>query len=193
MEEPETEVRNGVAAAAVEPVETILWTNDRDRLLGDKRANFVPFTFRYPASWRVVEDGSGETPNFVKVEHAAGNGITIENFAVGWYAGAGADEIAAAIEPQFAASFPNYARVADETTLIAGTASRGFRFQAVVEAEGRAITFWGRVLARPVEPARGILLVMFASELAPGIEGPGDLGRKGELPVILDSFRVGGE
>lgn len=173
--------------------ETVGWTNDRSRLSGDKLANFTPFTFRYPTSWTVLEDGSGETPNFVKIERASESGITVENFAVGWYAGAGPDDVIAMIEPQFASSFPNYDKVADETTLIAGATSKGFRFQAVVETPGGPVTFWGRALARPVEPTRGILLVMFASQLAPGVENAGDIGRKGELPVILESFRIGEE
>ncbi len=169
------------------------WTNDPTGLVGEKAANFMPFTFRYPATWRVVEDGTqpdGESPNFVKVENATPDGITVENFAVGWYSGTGAAEVIGMIEPQFAASFPNYAKVGDRTWTIDGIDSPGILFQARVDTPGGPVPFFGRVIAVPVDPTKGLMIVLFASDRAEGVTGPEDVGEEGEMPVILESFDI---
>jgi len=172
---------------------TLTWTNDLSRLSGDKAANFVPFTFDYPAHWRVVEDGTqpdSESPNFVKVEHATDDQITIENFAVGWYSGAAAADVMTVLEPQFAGSFPNYQRLGDQTAAVDGITSSGFLFQARIDTASGPVAFYGRALAVPVSATNGILLIMFASDLAEGVEGPEGVGEQGELPVILESFDI---
>lgn len=173
--------------------DTRTWTNDQNRLAGDKAANFVAFTFEYPADWRVIEDGTqpdNTSPNFVKVERATDDQITIENFAVGWYSGAGASDVMAMLEPQFAGSFPNYQKVADQTSSIDGVESPGFLFQARIDTAGGPVQFYGRALAVPVSDTKGILIIMFASDLAEGVDGPEDVGEEGQMPVIVESFDI---
>lgn len=173
--------------------ETRTWRNDPSVLAGQKAANYVPFTFDYPAGWSVVEDGTqpdSDSPNFVKVENATADNITIENFAVGWYSGTGAEEVIAMIEPQFAASFPNYVKVGDRTWTVDGISSPGFVFQARVEAPSGPVQFYGRALTVPVDATRGLVIVLFASNLAEGVEGPEDVGEEGQMPVILESFEI---
>lgn len=173
--------------------ETLTWTNDQSRLSGDKAANFVPFRFEYPADWRVIEDGTqpdNASPNFVKVERATDDQITIENFAVGWYSGAGASDVMTMLEPQFAGSFPNYEKVSDQTSRIDGIESPGFLFQARIETAGGPVQFYGRALAVPVSDTNGILIIMFASDLAEGVDGPEDVGEEGQMPVIVESFDI---
>ena len=173
--------------------DTLTWTNDQSRLAGDKAANFVAFTFEYPADWRVIEDGTqpdNTSPNFVKVERATDDQITIENFAVGWYSGAGASDVMAMLEPQFAGSFPNYQKVADQTSSIDGVESPGFLFQARIDTAGGPVQFYGRALAVPVSDTKGILIIMFASDLAEGVDGPEDVGEEGQMPVIVESFDI---
>jgi hypothetical protein len=197
--EPAADTAQAPAAAATDddaaPAAdgTRTWTNDPARLVDQKAANFIPFTFRYPGSWRVVEDGSqmdAESPNFVKVENSTSDNITIENFAVGWYAGTGAAEVIALIEPQFASSFPNYAKVGDRTWTIDGIESPGILFQARVDAPGGPVPFFGRIMAVPVDASRGLMIVLFASDRADGVTGPEDVGEEGEMPVILESFDI---
>ena len=47
------------------------------------------------------------------------------------------------------------------------------------------------ILPPPAGQKRGVALVMIASDRAPGLSGPEDVGEQGELPVILESFRFG--
>lgn len=173
--------------------ETLTWTNDLSRLSGDKATNFVPFQFDYPADWQVVEDGTqpdSDSPNFVKVERMTDAQVTIENFAVGWYGGTGANEIIGMLEPQFAGSFPNYAKVADQTSTVDGITSPGFLFQARVDTPSGPTQFYGRAVVVPVQPTRGVVLIMFASDLAPGVDGAEDVGNVGQMPLILESFDI---
>jgi hypothetical protein len=130
--------REGEAAAA----RTLTWTNDRSRLSGDKLTNFVPFTFQYPADWQVLEDGTADSPNFVKVESMTADRVTIENFAVGWYSGVRADQVAGILEPQFSQSFPNYRRLSEETHQVDGFTSPGFTFEVTVDVPTGPATFW---------------------------------------------------
>jgi hypothetical protein len=37
----------------------------------------------------------------------------------------------------------------------------------------------------------GVTIIMLATSLAAGVTGPEDVGVKGELPLILESFRFG--
>jgi hypothetical protein len=53
---------------------------------------------------------------------------------------------------------------------------------------------WGRVIFLPTgneEQTAGATLIMLATSLAPELSGIEDVGQKGEMPVILDSFRFG--
>jgi hypothetical protein len=171
-------------------VESRTWTNDRSRLSGDKLTNFVPFTFEYPADWQILEDGTGDSPNFVKVESMTADQVTIENFAVGWYAGVSADQVAQILEPQFSQAFPNYRRLAEESHHVDEIPSPGFTFEVVADIPQGPTTFWGRTIAVPVAEDRGIILVMFASDQAAGVDSAADVGAAGNLDAILDSFDV---
>ncbi len=64
---------------------TITYHNSSEQFTGQLADNYVDFSFDYPNSWkRDLEAGKGSSGTFVKVEKAASNGFTIENFAVNW-------------------------------------------------------------------------------------------------------------
>ena len=51
---------------------------------------------------------------------------------------------------------------------------------------------WGRIVLLPGTGARkGATLLMLASSASSDVHGVEDLGEKGELPIILNSFRLG--
>ena len=68
-----------------------------------------------------------------------------------------------------------------------------FRFVSLSkETEKGDIQVWGRVVFLPTGVAgqtTGATLIMLATSLAPELTGIDDVGGKGEMPVILDSFR----
>ena len=139
--------------------------------------------------------------NFVRVERKLvdddGGNFTQENFAVGWVSATGTavdkklmPQLATQFNAQFASQFPNYKKVSEGETKIGPYEGYEFRFTA----EKNNVEFWGRVamLPPPAGQKKGVALVMIASDRAPELSGVGDVGEKGELPVILESFRFGG-
>ncbi len=189
-------------APASRPTGTQQYVNTRAGRTGDLAKNYVDFSFYYPENWAIDDDPD---PNFVRVERKlededAGN-FTLENFAVGWVSASGTaldkqlmPKLAAQFNDQFSKQFPNYRKVSEGATKIGAYEGYEFKFTAKKEGTPRGdITLYGRVVALP-PPAgqtKGVALVMLTTNLAPEIESVDDVGVKGELPVILDSFRFG--
>ena len=172
------------------------YVNSREGRTGSLAQNFVDFSFNYPDNWEMDDNPA---PNFVRVERKMtdddGN-FTQENFAVGWVSATGTavdkqllPQLATQFNTQFAAQFPNYKKVSEGETKIGQYDGYEFRFTA----EKNNVNFWGRVamLPPPSGQKKGVALVMIASDRATELSGVEDVGEKGELPVILESFRFG--
>ncbi|HKP71529.1 MAG TPA: hypothetical protein VJT82_01245 [Pyrinomonadaceae bacterium] len=189
--------QNTNVSAPSRAANTKQYVNTREGRSGKLADNFVDFSFYYPESWEI--DDSPE-PNFVRVERKLvdddGGNFTQENFAVGWVSATGTaldkqllPKLAAQFNQQFSAQFPNYKKVSEGETRIGPYEGYEFRFTA----NKNDVDFWGRVamLPPPAGQTKGVALVMIASDRAPELSGVEDVGEKGELPVILDSFRFG--
>ena len=120
-----------------------------------------------------------------------------ERLVIGWYQSNGTVQLDRAIFPnrveyfnnQYSKSYPNYQKVSEGETTINGIPGYEFTFKS---SQGN-LNIWGRMIFLPVgdESARnGIALVMLASSAAPEVKSLNDLGQKGELPVILKTFRL---
>ena len=69
-----------------------------------------------------------------------------------------------------------------------------FRFTSLSRDTAKGdIKLWGRVIFLPPQDGgkSGVTLLMLATSLAPELESVADVGEKGELPMILESFRFG--
>lgn len=184
------------------PPPTARYESRLEDLEGDWSPDFVPFSFDYPVSWeRDPKAGKSDRQNFVKVERKLvedGKPFTLENFAVGHFRAEGKDsaeaalpKVARALDAQFAAALPGYRQVSERPVTLAGIRGDDLRFEGKVEGTPKGdLSLWGRVIILPTSADRGISLIMLASSLAPAVTGPADVGEKGELPVILNSFRV---
>jgi hypothetical protein len=190
--------QNSNVAPATQGANTKQYVNTRQGRTGSLSENFVDFSFYYPDNWEIDPNPA---PNFVRVERKItgdeGN-FTQENFAVGWVSATGTaldkqllPQLAKQFNTQFAAQFPNYKKVSEGETKIGAYEGYEFRFTA----EKNNVEFWGRVamLPPPSGQKKGVALVMIASDRAPELTGVEDVGVKGELPVILESFRFGGD
>jgi hypothetical protein len=189
--------QNDNAPRATQAANTKQYVNSREGRSGKLSENFVDFSFYYPNNWEIDDDPA---PNFVRVERKLvdddGGNFTQENFAVGWVSATGTaldkqllPKLAAQFNTQFAAQFPNYKKVSEGETKIGPYEGYEFRFTA----NKNNVNFWGRVamLPPPSGQTKGVALVMIASDRAPELTGVEDVGEKGELPVILESFRFG--
>lgn len=182
-------------------VPTATYVNTPEGLTGDLAANFVPFSFEYPTTWEVVETGREPgASNFVKVEKQVEEGFTAENFAVGYLTlppGAENDRevlrpLLEALRGQFAQSFPNFQAIGTGPAVLGGREGLYLTFSSRVEGTPRGdVDLWGRVFLIPVGGGRGVAVVMMGTPVGTELSGPADLGQKGELPVVINSFRFG--
>ena len=174
------------------------YVNTRVGRTGDLAENYVDFSFYYPEDWQIVPN---QTKNFVKVERKDEDETTLENFAVGWISLPGTSldkqllpQLAEQVGTQFAQSFTDFEKVSEGETRIGPYEGYEIKFTAKLKRGAHdQVDIYGRVALVPPPDGgkQGVALVMLATDRAPEIGGVDDVGVKGEMPVILDSFRFG--
>jgi hypothetical protein len=176
------------------PAGTTRYSNSSEKFSGDLQNNYVDFSFDYPPAWkRDTDAGKGKSPNFVKIENATADEITLENFAVGYFSGQGdlMPELANQMSKQFSRGFPEYKKVSEGATKIGSYEGYEFRFTAHAEDTPKGgLDLWGRTVLLPGSNERkGAVLTMIATSASEKIHNVNDVGEKGDLPIILNSFR----
>lgn len=181
--------------------------NSKDNLEGKLAEHYVDFSFYYPESWQSdPKAGVAGASNFAKVqktlEDESGNYL-IESATVSWYTSNGTFESdlpefpdrAKNFSSQIAGSFPGYEKVSEGVTQVNSLKGYEFRFQGVFQKTGKGdLPYWGRTIFLPagVEGGKsGVVIVMLTTSLANEVSSVQDVGQKGEMPVILESFRFG--
>ncbi len=188
-------------------VATTKFVNSREKnAVAEKlAANYVDFSFDYPSTWTVGPGiGSPTAQNFIKVIRPVpeGSDFEPENFAVGYFSGSGAEatdkvlipQLIQKFEEQLKAGFPKYQKLGEGETTVGDYKGYELRFEShPTDSKRGEITLWGKLvfLPGPAGKKEGVTLVMLASDVAPEIKSIDDLGTKGELPVILNSFKLG--
>ena len=188
----------------VPPPNAVKFTNSQTNLDGKLAEHYVDFSFYYPQTWEVdPKAGMSGASNFAKVERRIPPDFTQENFAVGWYTSKGTVEADGPTFPHLvellgsslAKGFPEYRKVSEGPTKINSLDGYEFRFVSISKGTEKGdIELWGRVVFLPTGVSgerTGATLIMLATSLAPELSGVDDVGAKGEMPVILDSFRFG--
>jgi hypothetical protein len=197
-EQPKTE------SEFVAPPDTAKFTNSQANLDGKLAEHYFDFSFYYPKAWTAdPKAGVPGANNFAKVERMLPPDFTQENFAVGWYTSKGTFEADKPTFPQLveilgsslAKGFPDYRKVSEGPTKVNSLDGYEFRFVSVSKGTEKGdIQLWGRVVFLPPGTQgeqTGATLIMLATSLAPELNGIDDVGAKGEMPVILESFRFG--
>lgn len=185
------------------PADAVEFVNSKANLDGKLAEHYVEFSFYYPNRW--LKDSKAGVPgaaNFAKVERRLPPDFTQENFAVGWYSSAGSAEadhsvfptLAAKLSAQFEKSFPGYSKVSEGETKVGTYDAYEFRFEGMSRNTNKGdLKLWGRLIfLPPVDGGKnGVTLLMLATSLAPELKSVDDVGVKGELPMMLESFRFG--
>ena len=185
------------------PANAVEFVNSKDNLDGKLAEHYVDFSFYYPEGWQ--KDPKAGVPgasNFAKVERRLPPDFTQENFAVGWYASAGSAQGDRATFPalvknlsdQFASNFSEYRKVSEGPTKVGAYDGYEFRFESASRNTAKGdINIWGRVIfLPPVDGGKdGVTLLMLTTSLAPELNSVKDVGVKGQLPMLLESFRFG--
>ena len=203
-ESPTTPIEEPEAVAFVPPAGAIKFSNSKDNIDGKLAEHYIDFSFYYPKSWETdPKAGVSGASNFIKVERRLPPDFTQENFAVGWYTSRGtfkADEptypqLVELLGANLSKNFPGYRKVSQGPTKVNSLDGYEFRFVSLSKGTEKGdIQVWGRVVFLPtgVEGnTAGATLIMLATSLAPELSGVEDVGQKGDMPIILESFRFG--
>ena len=195
---------NSNLSALEPPANSRQFINSRARLDGKLAEHFVNFSFYYPKSMGLdPKSGVPGASNFVKVERNLGPDFPQERFVVSWYESGGTVEsdrqkfpnLVESFSSKFSKEIPDYQKLSEGETKINSLDGYEFRFQGFSKGTPKGdVTIWGRMVFLPpgTEGNRnGVTLVMLATSLAPEVKSIDDVGVKGELPVILNSFKFG--
>ncbi len=186
------------------PPNSTKFTNSVDRLSdANLTLHFVPFTFYYPDSWQIdPNSGKQGSTNFVEVRRELSPNLVQESITAGWYESGGTVDADSQRFPtlvetysnKFAKSLDNYHKISEGPTRVNSLDAYEFRFEGHSMTERGDVKYWGRMIFLPPGSqgsTNGVRLTMFTTSLAPELNGVDDVGVKGQLPVILNSFRFG--
>jgi hypothetical protein len=187
------------------PANSMQFVNSKANLDGKLAEKYSDFSFSYPNTWqRDPKSGVAGASNFVRVERRLPPDFTQENFTVSWYDSQGtleADQenvfpkLAKSLEDKLSKSYPEFKVLSEGGTTINALNGYEIRFQSVSRGTEKGdITLWGWVVFLPPGKegaTNGLQLLMLTTSLAPELKSASDVGVKGELPMILNSFRMG--
>lgn len=185
------------------PAGAIRFENSQASLDGKLAEHYLDFSFYYPKTWAVdAKAGVPGATNFAKVERRLPPDFTQEEFAVSWYESKGTVAADQSSFPRLVerlnstfSKLPEYRKVSEGPTKVNSLDGYEFRFVSLSKGTVKGdLQLWGRVIFLPpgVEgETDGVTLSMLTTSLAPELSGVEDVGEKGEMPVILESFRFG--
>lgn len=187
------------------PANATQFVNTNGNLDGKLAENYSDFSFYYPNTWhREPKSGVTGASNFIEVERRLPPDFTQENFAVSWYKSSGTFETDSeglfkqAVElakEKLTKTLPGFDVVSEGETTVNGIKGYEFRFEGLAKGTEKGdVKFWGRVIFLPpgrVDESNGLQLLMLTTSLAPEVASASDVGVAGELPVILNSFKMG--
>jgi hypothetical protein len=188
------------------PLGATRFTNSKANLDGKLAEHYVDFNFYYLKSWtKDPKSGVHGASNFVGLDRKSdkSSDYPAENVAISWYTSNGTfasdqsifSDRARELSNQLSRTLPNYEQVSAGETKVNSLPAYQFLFQGVIKNAGKSdLPYWGRVIFLPpgsADQKNGVTIIMLATSLASGIQGPSDVGVQGELPLILDSFRFG--
>jgi hypothetical protein len=185
------------------PADAVQFENSSSALSGKLADHFVEFSFYYPERWeKDPKSGTAGANNFIEVHRQLPPNFTQESVAVSWYESAGSFEkdqssfrsLVEAKNAQLGPNIDQYRKVSEGPTKIAGYDGYEFRFEGVSQKTDKGqFKIWGRIvwLPAPNGGKNGVTLLMLATSLAPELKSVGDVGEKGELSMVLESFRFG--
>ena len=185
------------------PADAVKFVNSKEHLDGKLAEHYVDFSFYYPNRWE--KDPTAGVPgarNFAQVERRLPPDFTQENFAVAWNSSAAPvaenrvlfHTLAENLSAQFAKKFPGYRKVSEGEAKAGAYDGYEFRFEGSSSNTAKGdLKLWGRVIFLPPQDGskNGVTLLMLATSLAPELKTLDDVGVKGELPMVLESFRFG--
>jgi hypothetical protein len=186
-------VRNITSGSSTD--DTVVYRNTPEGRTGKLAEHYTGFEFRYPKTWSLKPDP--EAANFVTVERAV-DGRTYENLNVGYFSTAGSTEKNQALYPeliaqfqtQFEQQFRDLKKVGEGATKVGSYDGWEGLFTSTTGDDDKKVNVYTRVILLPnADGTKGVTLLMMGTSLCPDLSAPDDLGKKGELPGVLESFK----
>lgn len=185
--------------AISQPPDTIFFENSRQTAKGALLKNFLGFSLYYPKDWTRNESEN----KFLDVAKKSPAGLPVEQMLVSFYESNGTFQADREIFPKLIENsnqdlkkiIPNYQTLSEgETKINGGWKAFEVKFQGGGAAAGKAdnkLILWGRRLwipaARPGAKS-GYVITMLATSLSPDVRSVDDVGVKGELATVLETF-----
>ena len=167
---------------------------------GERQKYYVNFFFSYPTSWEMVSGTKTEhAEDFVEMNRPY-QGIYVESFQVEDFYTNGTSLAAdlptlgakymASVDANNRKKTPSHRRISEGVTTLRTYTAYDYRAQSVGKnAAGKPYDVYVRYLiVAPPTGQNGVILEMTASSSSPENKGVNDLGTKGEMAKILDSF-----
>jgi serine/threonine protein kinase len=188
-----------------QPPNTNYYQNQKENLKGDLLTNFIGFSVYYPKDWKV--NGTAESSDvkvrgkFLDISRTSRDGRLKEQMLISYYPSKGtyiddADkfhEMVAETNETLKKILPNYQMVSEGEIRFNGNwRAYEVKFQGGGASEsGGRLMVWGRRLFIPVERAGirdGFEITMVATSASEEVRGVDDVGIRGQLAAILNSF-----
>jgi hypothetical protein len=172
------------------------YKNTREGRTGNLAASYVDFEFDYPKSW-TMKAPDADAVNFVAVSRTV-DGKTYENLNVGYFKTAGSTAGNEALYPQlveelrkqFAEQFSGLTKVHEGKTKVGQYDGYEGLFTSTAGTGADKVDVYTRVILLPTpDGSKGVTLLMLGTSASPDLHAVDDVGKKGDLPSILDSFR----
>ncbi|MCY7348413.1 MAG: serine/threonine protein kinase [Pyrinomonadaceae bacterium] len=186
-----------IARSIRQPPDSVYYQNSKESLKGDKMKNFLGFSLFYPQGWTVAETGD----NFFDAARKAPNGLPIEQMLISYYDSKGTFKADVEIFPVAVKKtnetlkkiIPNYKLVAEgQKTVNNGWQAYEMKFEGKsTGASGEEITIWGKRLFIPTAlrgMKNGYVITMLATSLSKDVQSVEDVGVRGELSSVLETF-----
>lgn len=185
-----------IARTITPPADSVYFQNSKENLKGDLMKNFLGFSLYYPNGWR-----QNDAPtNFLDISKNAPSGLPIEQMLITHYNSKGTyklDEenfpaLVKSSNESLKKSLLNYQVVGEgKKTVNNGWQAYEVQFQGTGKANGEEVTIWGKRLFIPTAVRgmkNGYVVTMLATSLSGEVKEAGEVGVKGDLAKILDTF-----
>lgn len=173
--------------------------NEKSGLMNPNLAkNAVGFSLAYPSDWEknpII--GTKAASNFLDIAKRSGK-KPIEQLLISWYGSEGTFDLdnqkkfkdyAPQLKGLFAKQIPKYQQIGEGPTTFNGKPAYEVKFQG----EEEEVQIWGRTVFLPVgkEGAKtGLMITMLATSFDTEVTGVEDLGNKGDLAKIVETFKL---
>ena len=187
-----------------QPPDTIFFENSKQSAKGDLLKNFLGFSLYYPKDWEMKSSPSdklGTHGNFLDISRK-NKDVAIEQMLVSYYDSNGTYKADAENFPRLVKEsnetlknlpIPNYQVLSEgEIKVNGGWRAYEIKFQGGGKIlSGDQINLWGRRLFIPTGRSgvrRGYVITLLATSLSTEVKSVDDVGVKGELGKILETF-----